>query len=54
MPLFICAGCVFLVSNKGFIFEAAVLEEAVAVSLQLSFHESLQVICPLIFLRHIN
>ena len=36
---------VFLISIKGFIFEAAVLEDAVADSLQFSFHESLQVIC---------
>jgi len=35
----------FLISIKGFIFEFAVLEEAVADSLQFSFHESLQVIC---------
>jgi hypothetical protein len=45
MPLFIRAACGFLISTKGFIFEVAVLEDAVANSLQFSFHESLQVIC---------
>jgi hypothetical protein len=39
----------FLISIKAFIFEAAVLEHAVAISLQLSFHESLQVICGIPF-----
>ena len=34
----------FINSIKGFIFEVAVLEEAVADLLQFSFHESLQVI----------
>ena len=38
----------FLTSIKGFIFEFAVLEEAVADSLQFSFHESLQVFAALL------
>ena len=48
MSLLTRAECVFLISIKGFIFEFAVLEEAVADSLQFSFHESLQVICGIV------